>query len=115
MGRIPLWPRRRARNLRLRRSVFHHRSVRQACCLVLYPAWDQTITATLNEVRNRVRTGITVPDAIVDVRAPVSAMRLHKDEQEITLLRRAAEISSGAHRRAMERTRPGWYEYQVEA
>ena len=83
--------------------------------LGLYPAWDQTITATLNEVRNRVRTGVTVPDAIVDVRAPVSTMRLQKDEHEVALLRRAAEISSSAHRRAMERTRPGWYEYQVEA
>ena len=30
-------------------------------------------------------------------------------------MRRAAQISSGAHRRAMERTRPGWFEYQVEA
>ena len=32
-----------------------------------------------------------------------------------TLMRRAGAISRGAHRRAMERTRPGWYEYQVEA
>jgi len=30
-------------------------------------------------------------------------------------MRRAGAISSGAHRRAMERTRPGWFEYQVEA
>ena len=30
-------------------------------------------------------------------------------------MRRAAAISSGAHRRAMERTRVGWHEYQVEA
>ena len=30
-------------------------------------------------------------------------------------MRRAAEISSSAHRRAMTRAQPGWYEYQVEA
>jgi len=30
-------------------------------------------------------------------------------------MRRAAAISSGAHRRAMDRTRVGWHEYQVEA
>ena len=30
-------------------------------------------------------------------------------------MRRAAAISSAAHRRAMERTRAGWHEYQVEA
>ena len=52
---------------------------------------------------------------MVDVRAPLAAMRLYKDAQELALLRRAAEISSGAHRRAMRLTRPGWYEYEVEA
>jgi Xaa-Pro aminopeptidase len=83
--------------------------------LGLYPAWDHTVTATLNEVRNRVRTGVAAPEAVVDVRAAVAAMRLIKDAEELSLLRRAAEISSGAHRRAMARTRPGWFEYQVEA
>ena len=83
--------------------------------LGLYPAWDHLVTATLNEVRNRVRTGIAAPEQIIDVRSLVAAMRLVKDEQELKLLRRAAEISSGAHRRAMARAQPGWYEYQVEA
>ncbi|HEX5863888.1 MAG TPA: Xaa-Pro aminopeptidase, partial [Casimicrobiaceae bacterium] len=79
--------------------------------LGLYPGWDQTVTATLNEVRNRVRTGIAAPEAVVDVRAAIAAMRVVKDAEELSLLRRAAEISSGAHRRAMARTRPGWFEY----
>jgi len=81
--------------------------------LGLYPGWDQTVTATLNEVRNRVRTGVAAPEAVVDVRAAVASMRLIKDAEEVNLLRRAAEISSGAHRRAMARARPGWFEYQV--
>jgi Xaa-Pro aminopeptidase len=81
----------------------------------LYAAWDDAITTTLNAVRTRVRTGITAPETLVDVRAPLAAMRLAKDEHELKLMRRAAEISSGAHRRAMRETRPGWYEYQVEA
>jgi len=42
-------------------------------------------------------------------------MRLLKDRHEIALMRRANAISSAAHRRAMAATRPGWYEYQVEA
>jgi Xaa-Pro aminopeptidase len=83
--------------------------------LGLYPAWDDATAATLNEVRSRVRTGIAAPETVIDVRAPLAAMRLHKDERELELLRRAALISSGAHRRAMRETRPGWYEYQVEA
>jgi Xaa-Pro aminopeptidase len=83
--------------------------------LGLYPRWDDAITVALNEVRNRVRTGIAAPETVVDARAPLAAMRLVKDAQELELIRRAAEISCGAHRRAMERARPGWYEYQVEA
>ena len=61
------------------------------------------------------RTGVAAPEAVVDARTQLSAMRLVKDPHELKLIRRAAEISSGAHRRAMARARPGWHEYQVEA
>jgi Xaa-Pro aminopeptidase len=83
--------------------------------LGLYPEWDETVRQALNEVRNRMRTGVAPPEIVVDARGPVATMRLIKDEHELKLVRRAAEISCGAHRRAMARTRPGWYEYQVEA
>ena len=49
------------------------------------------------------------------MRQAIDALRLVKDEHEIALMRRAASISAGAHRRAMDRTRVGWHEYQVEA
>jgi len=81
----------------------------------MLPAWDSRITTVLNEVRGRARTGVSAPEEIVDVRQALDAMRLVKDAHEQALMRRAAEISVGAHRRAMERTRPGWFEYQVEA
>ena len=83
--------------------------------LGLFPAWDRQVTDLLNEVRSRARAGVSAPEEVVDVRGPLDAMRLIKDEHELGLMRRAAEISSGAHRRAMEHTRPGWFEYQVEA
>jgi Xaa-Pro aminopeptidase len=69
----------------------------------------------LNEVRKRVRTGVAAPEEIVDVRQVIDTLRLVKDDHEIALMRRAAAISAGAHRRAMDRTRVGWHEYQVEA
>jgi Xaa-Pro aminopeptidase len=83
--------------------------------LGLFAAWDRKITGLLNEVRERVRTGVGAPEEIVDVRQALDALRLVKDEHEVALMRRAAAISSGAHRRAMDRTRVGWHEYQVEA
>ncbi|HSV17891.1 MAG TPA: aminopeptidase P N-terminal domain-containing protein [Casimicrobiaceae bacterium] len=83
--------------------------------LGLFPDWDRQVTDLLNEVRNRARMGVAPPDEVVDVRGALDAMRLVKDADELRLMRTAARISSGAHRRAMERARPGQYEYQVEA
>lgn len=81
----------------------------------LFEPWDRQVSTLLNEVRARVRTGIAAPEAIVDIRGTLDHQRLVKDAHEIALMRRAGAISSGAHRRAMQRTRPGWHEYQVEA
>ncbi len=83
--------------------------------LGLFTAWDRKVTDLLNEVRKRVRTGVAAPEEIVDVRQVIDVLRLVKDEHEIALMRRAASISANPHRRAMDRTRSGWHEYQVEA
>jgi len=83
--------------------------------LGLFEPWDRKVTELLNEVRNRVRTGVAAPDEVVDVRATLDTMRLVKDEHEVALMRRACAISSAAHRRAMGATRPGMFEYQIEA
>ena len=81
----------------------------------MHADWDRRVAATLNEVRSRVRTGVSAPDEIVDLRGTLDRMRLVKDAHELTLMRRAGAISSEAHRRAMARARPGWHEYEVEA
>jgi Xaa-Pro aminopeptidase len=83
--------------------------------LGLFEPWDRKVTELLNEVRSRVRTGVAAPDEVVDVRAALDTMRLVKDEHELALMRRACTISSAAHRRAMGATRPGMFEYEVEA
>ncbi|HSN21748.1 MAG TPA: aminopeptidase P N-terminal domain-containing protein [Usitatibacter sp.] len=79
------------------------------------PGWDQRVAAWLNAVRAKVRSGITAPAQIRDVRAAVNDMRLVKDEHELALMRRAAQISGAAHVRAMRAAAPGMREYQVEA
>ena len=83
--------------------------------LGLFEPWDRKVTEVLNEVRARVRTGVSAPEEVVDVRTTLDAMRLVKDEHELELMRRACAISSAAHRRAMRAARPGMFEYQVEA
>ena len=77
--------------------------------------WDQRILKLRGAVEARARSGISAPNALHDVRGLLNEMRLFKDLHEMTLLRRAAAISTSAHRRAMQFTRPGQFEYEVEA
>jgi Xaa-Pro aminopeptidase len=78
-------------------------------------SWDARVTGWLNQVRAQARSGVSAPAEIVDVRLLLDEMRLFKSEGEIAIMRRAAEISSGAHRRAMRATKPGSTEYEIEA
>ena len=87
---------------------------------LLYPVgadaeWDARAMGWLNAVRAKARAGTTAPDRVQDVRTPVDEMRLVKDAQELATMRRAARITAGAHRRAMQQARPGRNEYEIEA
>ena len=77
--------------------------------------WDGRVAGWLNAVRAKVRTGVSAPTQIRDVRATLSDMRLFKDEYELAIMRRAAAISSAAHQRAMRAATPGKREYEIEA
>ncbi|MDH2915673.1 MAG: aminopeptidase P N-terminal domain-containing protein [Gallionella sp.] len=77
--------------------------------------WDARILKLREAVKAKARTGIRAPNEVRDVREPLNEMRLFKDAHELDIMRNAAKISTGAHRRAMRFTRPGQYEYEVEA
>jgi Xaa-Pro aminopeptidase len=77
--------------------------------------WDARIIKAREAVKAKSRTGIRAPTEIRDVRELLNEMRLIKDEHEIGIMRRAAEISCNAHRRAMKNTRPGMFEYEIES
>ncbi|MCX7896257.1 MAG: aminopeptidase P N-terminal domain-containing protein, partial [Rhodocyclaceae bacterium] len=78
-------------------------------------AWDRRLIGALNAVKRKTRAGQRAPTTIHDVAAVLDEMRLIKDAHEIALMRRAAEIAASAHQRAMRATRPGRYEYEIEA
>jgi len=77
--------------------------------------WDARAMRWLNAVRANARSGVAAPQQLHDVRAPLDDMRLVKDAQELAVMRKAASISADAHRRAMQATRPGRNEYEIEA
>jgi Xaa-Pro aminopeptidase len=77
--------------------------------------WDSRAMGWLNAVRAKARAGVAAPESLRDVRGVVDDMRLVKDAHEQAVMRRAARIAAAAHRRAMQRTRAGRTEYEVEA
>lgn len=78
-------------------------------------AWDRRILGLVQRVREQSRSGTTAPEQFMDIRGTLAEMRLFKDEHELVLMRAAADISAAAHRRAMQATRPGLLEYEIEA
>ncbi|MCX7194963.1 MAG: Xaa-Pro aminopeptidase [Proteobacteria bacterium] len=80
-----------------------------------HASWDDRILALRGCVQAQVRSGITAPNEIHDIRMLLDEMRLIKDSDELAIMRRSATISAAAHIRAMRATRPGKMEYEIEA
>ncbi|SNR65490.1 aminopeptidase P Metallo peptidase. MEROPS family M24B [Methylobacillus rhizosphaerae] len=78
-------------------------------------AWDQRLGEWLKQLTSQARSGIAAPGMIVDVRRLLDAMRLIKTPYELDVMRKAADITVAAHKRAMRMTRPGMMEYEIEA
>jgi Xaa-Pro aminopeptidase len=78
-------------------------------------AWDTRITRWINQLREQVRKGVNAPAKFLDSRLLLDEMRLVKSTEEIEVMKKAAVISTDAHRRAMQIIRPGMYEYEIEA
>lgn len=78
-------------------------------------AVDARVRQWLAQVRGLGRTGVTAPAQAHDVHQLLDEMRLVKDDHELGLMRRAAEISANAHVRAMRTCQPGLHEYEIEA
>jgi Xaa-Pro aminopeptidase len=79
------------------------------------PRLDAQVQGWLQSVRMQVRAGVAAPSAVHDVHVLLDEMRLFKDAEEVAVMKRAAAISSQAHRRAMQLSRPGLREYHLEA
>ena len=63
---------------------------------------ESRIDGWLGALRARIRYGTLAPEQQRDVCGPLDEMRLIKDATELDLMRRAGDISAGAHIRAMK-------------
>jgi Xaa-Pro aminopeptidase len=84
---------------------------------------ETQVDGWLNQVRAKVRLGAECPGSQHDLCKVLDEMRLVKDKHEIDILRRAGQISAGAHVRAMQTSaamlrngfKGGPREYHLEA
>jgi Xaa-Pro aminopeptidase len=76
---------------------------------------DDLIFRVLKEHKPNPRRGEKKFERLIQARDLLAPMRRVKDAAELDVLRAAGRNSGIAHRKAMEFTRPGQWEYQVEA
>ena len=79
------------------------------------PSFDQHMVSWLNHLRQAARSGKHSPTEIIELEHCLNELRLFKSSQEIKAMKQAASISAQAHIRAMQFTKPGKWEYEVEA
>ena len=79
------------------------------------PEFDRHLMDWVNHVRNQRGNGALPPGEFVDLDHFINEMRLFKTAGELKIMRKAAEISVSAHSRAMKASKPGLFEYQLQA
>lgn len=77
--------------------------------------FDQRLLGWINQIRERVRAGSQPPHEFISLDYVLHDMRLFKSRAEISVMKKAAQISVAAHRRAMQTCVPGMSEYEIEA
>jgi Xaa-Pro aminopeptidase len=77
--------------------------------------FDLKLIGWVNRVRALVRHGAKPPHEFVALSHLLHDLRLYKSRDELRLMRKSAKIAADAHVRAMQATRPGMNEHEVEA
>lgn len=67
------------------------------------------------EALQKAKAGAKLPAAPAELRDALDELRACKTEGELELMQQAADVSSKGHREVMRRTRPGMYEYEIQA
>ncbi|ODS24707.1 Xaa-Pro aminopeptidase [Candidatus Endobugula sertula] len=77
--------------------------------------FDLQVMGWVNHLREQARSGAIPPGEFLNLDYILHDLRLFKSAAEVRVMRQAAEISAEAHCAAMRLSKPGLYEYQLEA
>lgn len=76
---------------------------------------ELSLVKWLDQIRANKRQGSEVPENLLSLDALLDELRLIKSEEELQIMKKAGDITCGAHIRAMSNVKPGMFEYQLEA
>ena len=79
------------------------------------PVYDQLLMEVLVDLRQQERRGVRPPKRIVDPRFSLHELRLRKGEEELAVLRKAADLTAQAHVASMKAAAPGINENEISA
>ncbi len=77
--------------------------------------FDVQLIGWVNRVRARIKQGARAPHEFVALGHILHDLRLYKTRDELRVMRKAAQIATAAHVRAMRAVRPGMNEHEIEA
>ncbi len=80
-----------------------------------HAALDRIVLPALQDLRRRVRAGVTPPEVVLDPGPVLDELRLIKSHDELRLMRRAAALAAEGHLLAMAQAAPGVGEWEIEA
>ncbi len=80
-----------------------------------YADFDARITEWVKSLRRQGSSGAHTPYEFIALDHLLHDMRLYKSRAEVTAMRKAARVATDAHLAAMRATRPGSFEYELEA
>ena len=77
-------------------------------------AFDYQVREWVGQLQQDARRGLAAPEQLVQLDHLIHEMRLFKDEEELAIMQRAADISAQAHIKMMQASKPGLPEYALE-
>ncbi len=77
--------------------------------------WLNSVMTSIQQLKHRVRHGVSAPASIQDLDPLLHEQRLIKDEAAQAGLRKAAQVTVAGHLAAMQAAKNARYEYQIQA
>ena len=76
---------------------------------------DRRLSDWITQIKCQARSGVQSPLEIVELDHYLHDMRLYKSRSEISMMRKAANVSAAAHKKIMQKCQAGMMEYQLES